>query len=221
MLLYPKATARLMPYTPPAMGPSLGLVLHVQQGNGSPGPMFAGLVAPNRRNAHWWVSKTGAVEEYVSADLQSWAQKDGNPLYHSAETEGWDTEPLTPAQVASLAELYRWGVQTFGWPLQLADAPGTRGFGWHGMGGAAWGGHYGCPGDLRKAQRQAILDAARISPSQEDDMEMIRTPDGEIDLVIGKTLIHLDGPGYEFYKAQSVPLKQVRQQDGDRARQGA
>jgi hypothetical protein len=34
------------------------------------------------------------------------------------------------------------------------------GFGWHGMGGTAWGNHPGCPGDLRLAQRPTILQLA-------------------------------------------------------------
>jgi hypothetical protein len=62
-----------------------------------------------------------------------------------------------------LARLYKWGHDTYGWPYSLAEAPGQRGFGWHGMGGGAWGGHTGCPGDLRKNRRQAILTQAQGS----------------------------------------------------------
>ncbi len=54
-----------------------------------------------------------------------------------------------------------WIHQTHGIPLQLADTPAGSGFGWHGMGGNAWGGHPGCPGDQRKAQRYTILVAAK------------------------------------------------------------
>jgi hypothetical protein len=43
---------------------------------------------------------------------------------------------------------------------------------------------------------------------------MIRTPDGEIDLILAGRLIHLDGPGYDFYAAQKIPLYNVRPQDG-------
>jgi hypothetical protein len=43
---------------------------------------------------------------------------------------------------------------------------------------------------------------------------MIRTPDGEIDLILAGRLIHLDGPGYDFYAAQKIPLFNVRPQDG-------
>lgn len=52
----------------------------------------------------------------------------------------------------------------------------------------------------------------------EDDMYMIRTPDGEIDLVIGKAVIHLDGPGAAYYTSLGVKLYPVRQQDGNYAR---
>jgi hypothetical protein len=67
--------------------------------------------------------------------------------------------------------LYRWGLQVHGWPYQLANRPGERGFGVHYMGGAAWGGHP-CPEALRAAQRPRILSLAAggIPTDQEDDM---------------------------------------------------
>src|SRR5262249_27306075 len=69
------------------------------------------------------------------------------------------TEDLTAAQENTLARLYTWGAQTYGWANSLAEAPGQRGFGWHGMGGAAWGGHPGCPRDPRQDRRPALLSA--------------------------------------------------------------
>jgi hypothetical protein len=157
-LLYPEATERLVPYTTAGAFAPIGLVLHVQAGDGSPYSWFAN--PADSACSHWWVSKTGAVEQYLDARARSWAQAAGNGTYHAVETEGQPTEALTPSQVAALADLYRWGHATFGWPLELAEQPGQPGFGWHGMGGVAWGNHPGCPGDLRKAQRQAILAAA-------------------------------------------------------------
>lgn len=62
-----------------------------------------------------------------------------------------------------------WLHSEHGIELQIANSPSDRGFGWHGMGGAAWGGHTDCPGDKRKAQRQEILSIAQGG----DDM----TPD--------------------------------------------
>lgn len=203
MRLYPGAVARIVPFPTPGAFQSLGLILHVQQGDNSPYGWFAN--PSNGAVSHWWISKTGLVEQYLDADCKSWAQMQGNATYHSAETEGFATEPLTDAQVGALAQLYRWGMETFGWALQLSDAPGTRGFGWHGMGGATWGGHYGCPGDLRKAQRADVL--ARLQPSEEDDMRIIQaTGDDAQYLVLGDGSVHIPTPDdVEKLAATGVP----------------
>lgn len=141
------------------MANHLGLVLHVQQGNGSLAGWFNNPQAG--ASSTWWVSKSGVLEQYVDAALSAWAQASGNSTYNSVETEGYTTEPLTPAAEATLAKLYKWGHDTYGWPYALSDQVGVRGFAWHGMGGGSWGGHTGCPGDLRKNRRQAILTAAQ------------------------------------------------------------
>lgn len=167
--LYPRAAYRPVAYQTRLMAKSIGLILHVQQGNNSPFGEFNN--AKNGAMSHFWVAKTGAVEQYQDADRKSWAQVAGNLTYHSVETEGWTTEPLNAAQLDSLADLYYWGVGVYGWPLTLAELPGQKGFGWHGMGGKAWGGHTGCPGDLRKPQRSAILALLNApQPPPEDDM---------------------------------------------------
>jgi hypothetical protein len=138
----------------------LGLVLHVQAGNGSPWGWFNN--PKSQASSTWWVSKTGRVEQYVDANVIAWAQAAGNTMYNSVETEGFPSEPLTPQQVSALAELYAWGVRTYRWNLALANTPGTHGFGYHAMGGVAWGGHPLCPGTLRIAQREPILNAAAL-----------------------------------------------------------
>lgn len=141
-----------------------GLILHVQDGNGScfgifNHPLNDG-VPGNRKSSTWWTSKTGKVEQYVAADQTAWAQMAGNHRYNSVETEGLPNESLTTAQIEALAHLYVWGHDTYGWPFQLAEKPGDRGFGWHGMGGTAWG-HPACPGNSRRSQRQLILNRAQ------------------------------------------------------------
>jgi peptidoglycan hydrolase-like protein with peptidoglycan-binding domain len=140
------------------MSGNLGLVLHVQEGNNSLAGWFNNPAAD--ASATWWVSKAGALEQYVDADVCAWAQSDGNSTYNSVETEGYHDEALTPQQEDTLARLYAWGAQTYGWPNLLAETPGDDGFAWHGMGGSAWGGHTSCPGDLRKNRRQPILAVA-------------------------------------------------------------
>jgi hypothetical protein len=159
VLWHPDATRKPLPAD---MGGTLarsaGLVLHVQAGDNSPWGWFGR--ADVKASSHWWVAKTGALEQYVPADRIAWAQAGGNGAWHSAETEGFPGEGLTVAQIATLGRLYRWGHERWSWALHLAESPGGTGLGWHGMGGTAWGSHPGCPGDLRKGQRSAILAAA-------------------------------------------------------------
>lgn len=150
------------------MSVHLGLVLHVQQGNGGLQDFFS---RPNgQSSSHFWVSRLGAVEQYVDTEQRAWAQAAGNDSYLSVETEGWTTEPLTPAQVRSLAALYAWCSTTYALPIRVSDRPGQMGLGWHGMGGVAWGNHPGCPGELRKAQRQEILSLIHAEPKEDWDV---------------------------------------------------
>jgi hypothetical protein len=135
-----------------------GLVLHVQVGDGS---LYGWFDDPGSEvSSHWWVAKDGRVEQYVDADTESWAQAAGNGTYNSVETEGLPDQALTADQINSLAKLYRWGHDTYGWRLALSDTVGQLGFAWHGMGGVDWGNHPDCPGDLRLSARTEILRIA-------------------------------------------------------------
>jgi hypothetical protein len=165
MARYPGAKWRPVQNYSGPMTAHLGLILHVQQGNNSPYGWFNDHTS--EASSHFWVSKSGAVEQFVDSGLRAWAQAQGNATYNSVETEGFATEALTSAQLDSLAELYRWGTETHGWRLLLAETPGQAGFGWHGMGGAAWGGHTGCAGPLRDPQRATVL--AQLT-GDDDDM---------------------------------------------------
>lgn len=137
-----------------SMDGDIGLILHVCEGNGD---QFKWFNNPNAdASSHFWVGKNGDIEQYVPLGTKAWAQANGNGTYASVETEGFTNEPLTDAQLNSIARIYAWG----GWPRELAEVPGQAGFGWHGMGGASWGGHFGCPGDIRRGQRQEILNRA-------------------------------------------------------------
>jgi hypothetical protein len=134
----------------------IGWILHVVVGNGSPFPYFNGLKKPDRKFSNFWFAKNGKVEQYAPGFAKPWAQGDGNAFYLACETEGNPDEPLTVAQIDSLARFHIWT----GLPDKLADAVGQRGIGTHSMGGAAWGGH-ACPGTIRAGQRRAIL--ARVA----------------------------------------------------------
>jgi len=142
------------------MNAHMGLVLHVQEGNGDPLPWFSS--PANQASSTWWVAKNGTLVQYVDSDLIAWAQASYNGVYNSVETEGYATEPLTDAQVLTLARLYVWGHNVYGWPLSVIDTPGLHGFITHGDLGVPGGGHTGCPGDLRKAQRSAVMYLANL-----------------------------------------------------------
>lgn len=140
-------------------GRPIGVVLHVNESNGN---LFNWVNGPHNVSCHFEVYKSGAVEQYLDTSVTSWCQEDGNAAYLSIETEGYHTQPFTGAQLKALAKLLAWIHTTHGIPLQLANKPGEHGFGWHGMGGAAWGNHPNCPGDKRRADRGAIIARAKV-----------------------------------------------------------
>lgn len=136
-----------------------GLALHVQAGNNSPFGWFN--TPASEASSDFWVGKDGTIEQYVDTGVDyAWAQAAGNPYYASVETEGHPDEPLTDRQVEGVAKIYAWGHGAFAWPLVVVDSTTQHGLTWHGVGGSNWGGHTGCPGDLRKAQRAAIIALA-------------------------------------------------------------
>ncbi|MFJ6785551.1 N-acetylmuramoyl-L-alanine amidase [Streptomyces yangpuensis] len=145
-------------FTPGGLREVRGLVLHVQEGENSLHDRFSDPAV--KSSAHFWVSQSGEIEQYVSARDRAWAQGTGNPSWLSVETSGFASRPLTAQQVDSVARIYAWGMAQHGWPLAPAPTPLGRGLGIHSMGGRAWGGH-ACPGPLRSAQTGEILTAAR------------------------------------------------------------
>lgn len=183
------------------MSRNIGLILHVQEGNNGLSGWFNN--PASGASSTWWVGKNGALEQYVICEQKAWAQGAGNDSYNSVETEGRVAEPLTAAQEAKLAQLYAWGAKTFGWAWQTAEAAGQPGFGWHGMGGIGWGGHLGCPGDVRRPRRQPILDQARgivpipPQPVEKGAMDITRTPSGQGYYIVGS-----DGGVFTFGDAK-------------------
>lgn len=175
-LLAPGATLRPVANTAgDRMAAQLGLILHVQEGNGLAGLLATFNNPAAQASATWWVGKDGTLVQLADdPHIRMWAQGSGNSSYCSVETEGYTTEPLTDAQVATLGRLYAWGHAELGWPMQLAEAPGQAGLGTHAMGGAAWGGHP-CPGPIRIGQRPAILAAAGIPTSNDGGLDVTIT----------------------------------------------
>lgn len=156
----------------------LGWILHVVVGNGSPWSTFEHAPAGSRRFSTAWVAKDGRAEQYTELTGKSWAQAAGNGAYWSFETEGYPTEPLTDAQITTLATWHN----SLGAMDTLAEAPGQRGVGTHYMGGSAWGGHT-CPDPVagagpRSRQRDAILARARELRAVTVANQISSTPSG-------------------------------------------
>lgn len=140
-------------------GPTMGLVLHHQQGTEAGTDSWF----HNPRalaSAHFGAPRAGGLDQWVDTADAAWAEAAGNPRWLSLELEGYATEAMTAAQVAWAGRLYSWGAAQFGWPNLVTDNMNHGGLAWHGMGGAAWGGHYDCPGPLTVAQRPAVLRLA-------------------------------------------------------------
>jgi hypothetical protein len=139
----------------------MGVVLHIEQGTeGSAVNWFHSPAA--QASAHFGVSKTGHIDQFVDTADGAWAEVAGNRSWISVEHEGFSGETLTVPQLNATARVIAWlkgheGGPRYGFPLQLTDDVNRPGVGWHGMGGADWGGHTSCPGDPIKAQRPQLL----------------------------------------------------------------
>ncbi|WP_102926478.1 peptidoglycan recognition protein family protein [Streptomyces noursei] len=131
-----------------------GLILHVQEGEGSLFDQFS--TPATKASAHFWISKAGEIEQYVSVHDVAWSQRAGNAEWVSVETSGFSGIPLTDPQIVAVARIYAWGRRTLGWPLTVTDSVEVGGLGTHSMGVTGWGGH-DCPGKIRSAQRQVIM----------------------------------------------------------------
>lgn len=145
--------------TPNGMASVRGLVLHIQQGyEGGSEAWFKN--PASQASAHFLNPKQGALRQLVDTRDRAWAQAAGNLNWISVENEGFTPDALTPSQVENNAHLMVWLHRTYSVPLETTDHPDGRGLGWHGMGGAAWGGHPNCPGPAIIGQRDAILTRA-------------------------------------------------------------
>ncbi|WP_405019542.1 N-acetylmuramoyl-L-alanine amidase [Kitasatospora sp. NBC_00070] len=148
-----------------------GLALHIQ--DGSEAGSEAWFKNPEAQaSSHFLNPKVGGLRQMVDTDDKAWAQAAGNPYWISVENEGRGGDALTASQIENCARLLAWLHTTYDVALQLTDDPNGRGLGWHGMGGAAWGGHPDCPGKAVLAQRGQILARAQqlTNPPQEDDV---------------------------------------------------
>lgn len=137
-----------------AMSAEWGVVMHQQVGYGS---LFSYFNNPATQvSAHFWVSQSGVIEQYVDSEVVAWHGIVLNPNYCGIEFEGMPTDAITQAQIVSGGLILAEGNRRHGWPFQLANANGQRGFGFHRMAVAT-----SCPSDLRLSARPAILASAQ------------------------------------------------------------
>lgn len=114
--------------------------------------------------SHFYVRRSGVVEQYVDTDFVAPANLDGNDTVISIETQGGaddhtaDKEPWSDDAVNALIRLHVWLYRIDGFPLQMMpnSLPSSKGIGYHRLGidpwripdGEYWSSAYGkiCPG---------------------------------------------------------------------------
>jgi hypothetical protein len=184
MALMPGAAWRPVPVaaTRPKRTKGRGVCLHVAVTEAT---SLFGYFSTADVDAHFYVARNGAIEQYVDTELEAYAQLDGNATLISVETQGGvtnpESEPWTAEQVAALARICRWAHDIEGVPLQLMpdSRPTSRGIGWHRLGvnpwvvsgGELWSSSYGktCPGATKITQVPSIIQHAQNGA---DDMPL-------------------------------------------------
>lgn len=136
--------------------------------------------------SHFYIRRSGIVEQYVDTRYQAPAQRDGNSSMISTESEGGvtnaNTEQWTAEQVEAHAKLDAWINATHGIPLvPMPDSlPESRGIGYHRLGidpwrvsgGELWSSSYGkiCPGAGKIAQIPEIINRARTIAGASEEL---------------------------------------------------
>jgi N-acetylmuramoyl-L-alanine amidase len=141
-----------------------GVVMHTMVGN-LPGTITVFNEPAYQASSHFGIDQEGGIHQFgpIGKGWIAWAQAAGNSAWYSIEhaDNGNPANPLTNAQITASAQVVEALSAFAGFPLQLTDRVGGRGYGTHVMGGEAWGGHT-CPGPgPRAGQRTAIIDLAR------------------------------------------------------------
>ena len=160
MAVAPFATKKLIPpgSSDPRITPRVA-VLHVDAGNAESLYEYfrdrSGGI-----EAHFFVKKTGELEQYRDTAFQADAQLDANDFAVSIETQGFGSGEWVPAQLETIKRLLTWLHDTHGIPLHKVQAWNGSGVGYHTMWGAP--SHWTpvaktCPGPDRIRQFEAVL----------------------------------------------------------------
>ena len=144
-------------------GAMMGVVMHTMVGN-LPGTVDWFNNPQSQASAHFGVAQDGEIWQFgpIGKGWIAWHAAAANHAWYGIEfaDNAAPSNPLTPQQITASAQLVECLSAFAGFPLQVSDSPSVKGYGWHGMGGDAWGGHPGCPGSVRKAQRAQIIALA-------------------------------------------------------------
>ena len=145
-----------------------GVLMHTMVGN-LPGTVtiFNTDRGAQSVSAHFGISQAGEIYQFgpIGQGWIAWHAVAANLTYYGIEhaDDGNPDNPLTDAQIAASAQVVEALAAFAGFPLQITDVPGGKGYGTHFMGGAAYGGHT-CPDlppkHIRSMQRPAIITLA-------------------------------------------------------------
>ena len=166
-----------------------GIVLHVTASEAS--SQYGWFNNPNSgASSHFHLAYDGTLEQYVSLNDRSHAQKHGSDRLISIETQGIGSGKWTDKQMAALTELCAFLSKHYGFPLtQMKDSKvSSKGIGYHALGvakdwaqyntgksqtgGELWSSAPGkiCPGPNRIKQIPAIVK------QESKEKLVVRTP---------------------------------------------
>jgi len=206
-----------------------GVVIHIMDGTLAGSEAWFNNPA-SQASAHFGTGKAGALYQWVDTADRAWAQAGGNRTWLSVENEGKGGDALTDPQLQHCAEVLAWAHKTYGVPLQTTTDPNGKGLGFHGMGGAAWGGHTSCPGPNIVAQLPEIVRRAKAiagdsapAPAYEPfpGQEFFRkAPKSPIITAMGKRLVaagcsaYQSGPGPQWTSADQASYAKWQRKQG-------
>ena len=144
-------------------GAMTGVVMHTMVGD-LPGSVAWFNNPKSQASAHFCIAQDGGIWQMgpIGKGWIAWHAGAANRAWYGIEhaDHGKPSNPLTDAQITASAQLVECLSAFAGFTLQVSNSPAVKGYGWHGMGGQAWGGHPDCPGGVRKAQRAKIIALA-------------------------------------------------------------
>jgi len=172
MAWYPAATQK--PIAPGPTDPKIKprvVILHVDAGNAE--SLYGWFNGPSGGvESHFFVKKTGEVEQYRDTSIQADANTDANDFAISIETQGFAAGEWTPAQLASIKALILWCHTTHGIPLVKVQTWDGSGIGYHTLFPGSWDKRgASCPGPDRIKQFNNVL-VPWMATGEEDDMAM-------------------------------------------------